>query len=420
MPVHKITASKFAQLLRSTRRGLIGDGGNLYLQLSGTPGSASWLFRYVDKGRRSRVVGLGPVHTVSIAAAREAARQLREAKFAGRDIRAARNAARAANGVSLMPTFEKVMLEFLGPNHEQDFRGWHSQLTRHALPAFGTVPIDQITTAMMEPLFKKLERFQPNTSRKLRYKVREIFDFAIHSRSYVTGANPAGEGLAFALKNIQPDQSALVEHMSAMPWESVPDFMPRLGKLPELAARALEFCILTNCRTGDITGQAKADRAAKPPLLWSHIDFAERTWTIPANKTSARKGYKPKPFRIPLSPQAMAVLETVRAMGLPGEIVFPSMRKASAAMSHNAMRILLGSMEPDCHVHGFRGSFKTWATNTKAESRDIIEMCMAHEVRGEDAVESVYIADDILARRAALMAAWGNYLMPRPALHIAA
>ena len=180
-----------------------------------------------------------------------------------------------------------------------------------------------------------------------------------------------------------------------MPYADVPAFLPTLRDRVELEARALEFLILTACRTGDLTGKpARKNTPAKPPLGWHHINLDEQTWTIPATKTDAE-------HVVPLSDPAVAVLKAIKDCGLPGERVFP--------MGKNDMWSLLAELAPGLTVHGFRASFKTWCDEETNVHSDVVETCLAHKIVGEE-VEKAYRRGTFFEKRRALMAAWGEFL----------
>src|SRR5262249_49712633 len=133
-----------------------------------------------------------------------------------------------------------------------------------------------------------------------------------------------------------------------------------------IAARALEFVILTATRTGDIIGSARDD---KPPMLWSHVDLGKRVWTIPSTKTETE-------LRVPLSEPAIRLLKEVKAAALRGNVVFSidgeplsNMGMAGVIKRMNQRRSAHGLpryIDPkednrDITVHGFRSCFTDWA-----------------------------------------------------------
>jgi integrase len=171
-----------------------------------------------------------------------------------------------------------------------------------------------------------------------------------------------------------------------------------------LSAKALEFVILTAVRTGDIIG---GDREERPPMMWPHVDLDGRLWTIPATKNGAE-------HKVPLSSVALAVLESVKTLGIDAALVFPSLGK-SQPLSNNAMLALLERMgHGNITVHGFRSSFRDWAAECTNFPRELAEKALAHTIGDE--TERAYQRGDLLERRRRVMDAWAGYCTrPAPA-----
>src|SRR5262249_433975 len=159
--------------------------------------------------------------------------------------------------------------------------------------------------------------------------------------------------------------------------------------------RALEFTILTAVRTGDIIGGKRDER---PPMTWSHIDLGAKLWTIPATKNDGE-------HKVPLSPAAIMVLESIKALGLDSLLVFPSFGEAQP-LSGNAMLALLERMgHGNITVHGFRSTFRDWAAECTNFPRELAEKALAHTIGDE--TERAYQRGDLLEKRRGLMGAWG-------------
>jgi integrase len=161
----------------------------------------------------------------------------------------------------------------------------------------------------------------------------------------------------------------------------VPAFMVELRAHNSLTARALEFCILTAARSGEVLG-----------AKWSEVDLAAKTWTIPASRMKAGKEH-----RVPLSPR---VLEVLAGLSREGERVFP--------LTHTAMLELLRRMGHDSvTVHGFRSSFRDWVAERTNFPREVVELALAHAI--PDAVEAAYRRGDLFEKRRRLMGAWATW-----------
>jgi integrase len=165
-----------------------------------------------------------------------------------------------------------------------------------------------------------------------------------------------------------------------------------------MAARALEFAILTAARTDEVLGAP-----------WHEIDLDAKVWTLPAERMKGGREH-----RVPLAGAALAVLEQVRPLALkrdgrpaPSAPVFPGPRRA-LPMSNMTMLMLLRRMQRnDLTVHGFRSTFSDWAAERTAYPREVVEMALAHVV--ENKVEAAYRRGDLFEKRRKLMEAWAGY-----------
>ena len=397
----KILAEKKKAECERRRRDL-HDGGGLHIQFSGT-GSASWLFRYRFGGRR-REMGLGSFSAVGLAQAREKAREQRAILGAGRDPCDERKAK-----IKPLP-FENVAKLCLADASDPRAEWW-GRLERHVFPAIGKMLVDQISGEHVFKVLKPIWETKTDTARKVRQHIETILSYAT-VKTMRTGENPATLDVlkAFGLKS--PGEVRSRKHLTAMKKEDAPAFMAELAAFAGLDARALEFLILTNARSGSITGakaklarqDATKERPAVPPLRWDDIDLGKRVWAIPKTKMDKAVRDENDRFRVPLSDRAVALLEDVRALELAGPRVFP--------IGKNAMRdVLRKRLKLDCDPHGFRTTFKTWAMRSGRFERHVIETAMAHKVEVEGGeVERSYIDTTFLAERRELMAAWANYL----------
>jgi integrase len=209
-------------------------------------------------------------------------------------------------------------------------------------------------------------------------------------------------------------------HQPALPYDRIPEFMQDLRAREGVAARALEFLILTSCRPGDIVGQA---REGSPPMRWSHVDLVKHTWTIPNTKTGKR-------HRIPLSAAAMGILDEMRKYGSgdPEDVVFPGARPgqpiSGASVGYAIEAMNAGRDGParytdpkegnrDIVPHGFRSSFRDWAAETTNFPREVCEFALGHVV-GKKA-EVAYWRSDVLRKRQQLAEAWSRHCATPPA-----
>ena len=212
---------------------------------------------------------------------------------------------------------------------------------------------------------------------------------AAKAKGFRNGENPAR--WRGHLDHLLPRQSKLARgHHAAMPYEDVASFIASLQKREASAAQALELCILTAARSGEVLG-----------MQWSEIDLERKIWTVPATRMKAGREH-----RVPLSPRAVAILgqlEKVKA----GEFVFPGQAR-NRPLSNMAMEMILRRMKiENATVHGFRSSFRDWAGNVSNFPRELVETALAHVIG--DKAEQAYRRSDALEKRRKLMDAWAAY-----------
>jgi integrase len=359
----------------------------------------SWLFRYTFGGRE-RFMGLGPLHTIDLEEARERARQARKALLDGADplaLRAAEAAQRALEAARSI-TFEKAAQRYYEA-HEASWKNkkhrlqFRNSLRDYALPRLGKLPVADIDVGLVLQCVEPHWTTKTQTMSRVRGRIESILDWCA-VRGYRIGENPARwKG---HLEHILPARGKVQKttHFAALAMDDVPAFCGALREQNGVAARALEFTILTAARTGEVIG-----------ARWSEIDFANATWTIPAGRMKASKEH-----RVPLSKPALEILGALpREQGYPFVFIGPY----KAGLSHTAMAAVLGRMERrDVTVHGMRSTFRTWAGERTRYHAHVIEMCLAHNIGS--AVERAYARGDLFEKRRRLMSDWGSYCTAKP------
>ena len=388
--IGKLTSLSVRQ---ARRRGLYGDGGGLFLQVSES-GAKSWVFRF-KKADRLRVMGLGPAHTITLAEARDRARECRKLRLDGIDPIEARRAERAQAKLDAAKavTFAECADAYITA-HKAGWRNpkhaaqWPATLATYVNPTFGERPVQAIDTALvtrvMEPIWTK----KPETASRVRGRIESILDWAT-ARGYRQGENPAR--WRGHLENLFPRRSKVrrVEHHAALPYSELSAFMLALRQQEGVAARALEFTILTAARTGEVIG-----------ARWGEINIAERLWSVPAERMKAGREH-----RVPLCGKALEIVEEMRAIG--GNFIFPG-GKRGKPLSNMAMTMLLRRMgHGDQTVHGFRSTFRDWAAERTNFPAEVAEMALAHAVT--DKVEAAYRRGDLFEKRRALAEAWAKF-----------
>lgn len=387
---------------RAKEPGYYSDGGGLYL-LVGPKGAKSWIFRYrahdpTKPGRsRLRDMGLGPVHTIGLAEARDKARECRRLRLDGIDPIEARNAERtkARRNAARATTFKQCAEVYItshraGWSNSKHAAQWPSTLETYVYPVFGALPVHAVDVGLVMKALEPIWMAKPETASRVRGRIESVLDWAT-ARGYRQGENPAR--WRGHLEILLPRKSKVrhVEHHAALPYAEIAVFMAELRLLQGTAARAFEFTILTAARTGQAIG-----------ARWSEIDLDRRLWVIPA----ARMKKADREHRVPLSEPAIAILAEMAHIR-ESEFVFPGGR-AGRPLANKAFFMLLRRMaRGDLTVHGFRSTFSDWcseSTNFAAEAR---EMALAHTV--SDKVEAAYRRGDLFEKRRQVMDAWSRY-----------
>jgi integrase len=357
-------------------------------------GTKGWIFRFGENGRLHDM-GLGPAHTISLARARELARECRELRLQGIDPIAHRQASLAAKRASeaRAMTFKQCAEGYMA-SHEDAWRNarhraqWRNSLARYVYPAFGELPVAAIDTGLVLKVIEPLWKIRTETASRVRGRIESILDWA-KVRNFRSGENPAR--WRGHLDHLLPKKSKLrkVKHYAALPYTEVGAFMERLRQQTGIGARALEFTILTAARSGGTVG-----------ATWSEINLETRTWTIPGSRMKAGGEH-----RVPLSDAAIALLKDMCAIRH-SEFVFPGAR-SGRPLSNMPMATVLRRIRRDVTVHGFRSSFRDWAAERTSFAREVAEMALAHAI--PNAVEAAYRRGDLFEKRRRLMDAWADY-----------
>ncbi|MGE5517567.1 MAG: tyrosine-type recombinase/integrase [Bacteroidota bacterium] len=265
---------------------------------------------------------------------------------------------------------------------------WISSLETYAYPVLGELPVDSIDINLVLKVLEPIWIGKTETASRLRGRIEAILDYA-RVRGYRSGENPARwKG---HLDHILPATGdvAKVRHHASLPYARMPAFWPRLQAQHGLGARALELCILTATRTGDVLG-----------ARWSEFDMDNRVWEIPGLRMKAGADH-----RIPLSGPALALLRKLAAIRR-GDYVFPG-QQATRPLSNMSMAMVLRRMKLDVTPHGFRSTFRTWIAEQTNFPHEVAEAALAH-TQG-DKVVAAYQRGDLFAKRARLMDAWAVF-----------
>jgi integrase len=386
--IHRLSAVKVANL---KQRGMYADGGGLYLQVSQN-GTRSWIFRFKQSGR-SRDMGLGSLTAVSLATAREIAADCRRKRSAGLDPIETRKADRreAQLAAARSMTFDQCRDAFIEA-HMEGWRNakhraqWTNSLAAYVTPIFGSLPTQRIDVDLVVKALGPIWSTKPETGARVRGRIERILDWA-KVRGFRQGENPAR--WRGHLDVLLPARSKVrqVQHHAALPYSEIGTFMAALRTRDGVAARALEFTILTAARTGEVLGSR-----------WEEIDLQTKVWTVPASRMKAGREH-----RVPLSRAAISLLKNMRSTGR-NDLVFPGERRGKPLSNMSMLMTLRRMGRNDLTAHGFRSTFRDWAAECTNFPREVAEGALAHVVG--DKAEAAYRRGDLFEKRRRLMDAW--------------
>ncbi|MYE11896.1 MAG: tyrosine-type recombinase/integrase [Gammaproteobacteria bacterium] len=372
--------------------GLFGDGGTLYLRVA-PGGSKAWVQRITIDGRRHDI-GLGGYPVVSLVEAREQAFENRRLVRQGRNPLAEKRRARSPTfRDAALKTFEAYRPRWRNAKHVSQ---WLQTLERHAMPRLGKLPVNRITAEDVLRVLTPIWSERPEIARKVRQRVRTVLGWA-QAHGYVAD-NVAGDGINAAL----PAMPKQKKHYRALAFRDVPEALAVVeDSKASLAAKCcLRFVVLTACRSGEARN-----------ATWDEIDLEGREWRVPAARM--KSGVE---WRVPLSEPALELLERARPLRDASGLLFPSPVRPGLPMSDMTLTKLLRDtgLAGRCTVHGFRSTFRDWASECTDAPEPVMELSLAHTVG--NAVVQAYARSDLLAKRRQLMDGWGAYAAAARAL----
>jgi integrase len=384
---------------RITKPGRYPAGDNLYLQVGS--GRRSWIFRYQHNGHAHHM-GLGPVVLVTLAEARSQAAAARKQLLDGIDpIQSRRQRLAQARLQAARGTTFKECAERLVAAHEAAWRNekhraqWRSTLSTYAYPVLGDLAVADVDTGLVLKVLEPIWATKPETAGRIRGRIEAVLDWA-KARGLRDGDNPARwRGHLQALLPARGKVRA-TKHHAALPYGEIGAFLTGLRQRDGIAARALEFTILTAARTGEAIG-----------ARWSEVDMQSKTWTVPADRMKGKREH-----RLPLAEAAAALIDSL-PRERDGDCIFLGAR-AGQPLSNMAMTTVLRRMgRGDVTVHGFRSSFRDWAAERTNFPSEVVEMALAHAVSSK--VEAAYRRGDLFEKRRRLMDEWAAYCSQPPA-----
>lgn len=384
-----LTGKLTKKLVENLNAGRHGDGGGLYLVVDPS-GARRWIARVVVKGQRNKNggplrtdFGLGGADVVTLNQARERALEYRRMAKVGLNPR--------FNAKRDIPTFEEFaqqvhidrMPTWKNAKHGQQ---WINTLRDYAFPKIGRMPLDSIGQPEVMMCLSPIWTEKHETAKRLAQRIKTVLDVA-RSKGFRSGENPVT-----AIKDAQalPKVKGKVKHHKAMMWRDVPNFYADLKTRNAMAAKALMFTCLTGSRTGEVLG-----------MRWGELNLEARLWTCPAERMKMGDDH-----RVPLTDEMLTIIKPLRAMQ--SDYVFEG-QKRHTPLSNMSMLMLLRRMQVEgVTVHGFRSTFRDWASEVANVPREVAEKSLAHQV-GSD-VERAYARSDLLERRRDLMEVWSGFV----------
>lgn len=396
----------------------VGGVAGLLLQI--TPnGGRTWLLR-VAVGDRRREIGLGGFPDVTLAMARDRAREAKDKIRSGIDPVEERKVARAAlvavrrRGLTFAEAVDRYLAAKLDAFRNAKHRDqWRNTLQTYAVPDLGPMLVEAITVqdvlrVLSQPVNdtgETLWQHKTETASRLRGRIEAVLSWATVA-GHRTGDNPAR--WAGNLKELLPAASKVAkkDNQPALQIDDAPRWFTALRAREGAGSRCLEFAALTAARSQEVRG-----------ALWEEIDLERGLWLIPGPRMKMDREH-----RVPLPPEAVALLKALpRFEGNP--LVFPAQRGGelsdmtlSATMKrlHEADIASAGpgfvdrvSKRPAV-PHGLRSTFRDWVAERTHFPGDMAEVALAHKVAS--AVEASYRRGDMVEKRRKMMAAWADYL----------
>jgi integrase len=378
--VNRLNARAVATI---NEHGRHADGGGLYLSVSPN-GGRRWVFLYRWHGKPTEI-GFGSARDVTLARARELARQARGNLAEGINPKDIRKPSKTATfGECADRVIETMRPSWRNAKHAAQ---WQMTLQRYAAP-LRRLPVDEVGTDGVLSVLKPLWNVKPETASRVRGRVERVLD-AAKAQGLRSGENPArwrGD-----LDQLLPKRQRLTRgHHAAMAYVEVPAFISDLRSRSATAALALEFTILTSARSGEVLG-----------ARWSEFDLDRAIWLVPAERMKAAREH-----RVPLSPRALRIV-TDLGNSRSNDFVFPG-EKAGRPLSGMSLEMVLRRMNiANATVHGFRSTFRDWAAECTNFPNEVCEAALAHVI--ENKAEAAYRRGDLFEKRRKLMDAWAAY-----------
>lgn len=383
-----------AKLRSLAKLGKHFDGAGLYLELTAA-GGRYWRLKYRFAGKEKRLA-LGVYPEVSLKDARERAANARKLLAGGVDPGAERKASKAQAAHDAANTLQAVASEWMQHQATRWEDGTAEKIRRslelHIFPRLGARPLAGIRPGELQDAVKAIEKTGAgDMAGRVLQRVKAIYRWAVtHGRIEI---NPMADLVPGEL--LKPRE---VTNRLALPERELGVFLEKLEQYEGdvTTKHALQLLVLTATRPGEVRG-----------ACWSEIDLDGALWIIPGERMKMGTEH-----RVPLAPQALAVLKAQQPFSGDCELVFPSPHYPGKAISENTFNSALARMgyKGMATAHGFRAVFSTIA-NEAGWDGDVIERQLAHIERNK--VRAAYHRATYTAERVRLMHWWADLLDAR-------
>jgi integrase len=368
----------------------VGGVAGLYLNVSDTR-AASWIFKKVV-GTRRQEMGLGGYPDVTLARAREKARDYAELIAQGINPLDQKRAAKSAliRSQATSVTFRQVADRYIVKKSKEfktakQVQKLTAHLQTYVYPFIGNMVVGDIERANIVRMLQPIWETKTETASRVRANVERILDLA-GAEGLRRGDNPARWKGNLELSLPNPGKVTKVVHYKALPYSDMPQFMRELAPKETTGAKALQFLILTAARSGEVRG-----------ATWEEINLRSKVWTIPAERMKGGKQHT-----VPLSP---AAVELLKSLPRDYDHVFPAVR--GGTLSDMTLAKVPKSLGHDVTAHGFRSTFRTWAQERTNYPEEVCELALAHI--NSDGTRAAYARSELIDKRRLLMADWERF-----------
>lgn len=374
----------------------LNDGGGLFLQVKPN-GLMYWQFRYTKPDGREGLIQIGPYPKITLEQARVARNEHQAAVASGDDPAVLRKQQKVRRKVESARslTFKQCAEQYIESRaaewrNEKHAQQWTNTLRTYAHPIIGALQPRDIDTDLVLRILQPIWLAKNETATRIRGRIENVLDWA-KVRGLREGENPARWSGHLDHLLPAPGKVQKPQHHAALPYSDIGTFAVALRANTSVAARALEFTILTACRTSEALG-----------ATWAEFDLSVPVWTVPGERMKAKRDH-----RVPLSSAAVRLLRTLPTVGGEG-VVFEGARQGYPLSNMALLQLLKRMKRDDLTTHGFRSTFRDWASECTSFANEVAEMALAHAIR--DKTESAYRRGDLFEKRRAMMQEWADFI----------